>query len=100
MVRPDYVRFVIYDSSKFAIFYSYKICKQYKWTYSSNLHLSFNIRVNSLVGVFLTKSKDANHHESRIVRPHHKVYHAVIVWSDLYFLYHIRIKNPDYDSLL
>jgi len=37
-------------------------------TYSSNSHLSFNIRVNSLAErFFLTKSKDANHHESHIV---------------------------------
>jgi len=43
------------------IFYSYKICKQCKWTYSSNLH-SFNIRVNPPAErLFLTKSKDANH---------------------------------------
>jgi len=47
IVRPDYARFVIRHSSKLAIFYSYKICKQCKWTYSSNLHSSFNIRVNS-----------------------------------------------------
>jgi len=37
VVRPDYARFVIRDSSKLAIFYLYKICKQCKWTYSSNL---------------------------------------------------------------
>jgi len=30
-VRSDHARFVIRDSS---IFYSYKICKQCKWTYS------------------------------------------------------------------
>jgi len=47
-VRPDYARFMIPDNSKFAILYSYKICKQCKWTYSSNLHSSFTIRVNSL----------------------------------------------------
>jgi len=47
-----FVRFVIRDSSKLAIFYSCKICKQSKWTYSSNLHLSFNIRVNSLAERF------------------------------------------------
>jgi len=39
MVRPYYARFVICDSSKLAIFYSYKICKQCKWTYLSNLHV-------------------------------------------------------------
>jgi len=39
---------VIRESSKLAIFYSYKICKQCKWTYSSNLYSSFNICVNSL----------------------------------------------------
>jgi len=42
MVRLDYARFVIRDSSKLTIFYSYKICKQCKWIYLSNL--SFNIR--------------------------------------------------------
>jgi len=52
MARPDYARFVIRDSSKLAIFYSYKICKQCKWTYSSNLYSSFNIRVNSLAERF------------------------------------------------
>jgi len=41
-------QFMIRNSSKLAIFYSYKVCKQCKWTYSSNLHSSFNIRVNSL----------------------------------------------------
>jgi len=35
--------FVTVQSS---IFYSYKICKQCKRIYSSNLHSSFNIRVN------------------------------------------------------
>jgi len=44
---PDYAHFVIGNGSKLAIFNSYKICKQCKWTYS-NLHSSFNIRVNSL----------------------------------------------------
>jgi len=39
--------FVIHDSSNLAIFYSYKICKQCN-AYSSNLHSSFNIHVNSL----------------------------------------------------
>jgi len=38
-LAPDYVRFVIGNSSKLAIFYSYKIYKQCKWTYSSNLHV-------------------------------------------------------------
>jgi len=50
-LAPDYARFVIRDSSKLAIFYLYKICKQCKWTYSSNLY-SFNIRVNSLAKRF------------------------------------------------
>jgi len=36
-IAPDYARFVIGNSLKLAIFYSYKICKQYKWTYSSSL---------------------------------------------------------------
>jgi len=49
MVRPDCARFVIRDSSKLAIFYSYKICKQ--WTYS------FNIRVNSLASGFFDEIK-------------------------------------------
>jgi len=73
-VRPDYARFVIRDVSKLAIFYSYKIRKQCKWMYSSNWHSSFNICVNSLAKwvFFLTKSKNANYHESRIVWPHHK----------------------------
>jgi len=46
--------FVIRDSSKLTIFYSYKICKQCKWTYSSNLH-SFNVRAVEFVSgaVFL-----------------------------------------------
>jgi len=48
MMQPDYARFVIRDSSKLAIFYSYKIYKQCKWTCSSNLDSSFNIRVNLL----------------------------------------------------
>jgi len=52
MLAPDYARVVIRDSSKLVIFYLYKICKQCKWIYSSNLHSSFNIRVNSLVEQF------------------------------------------------
>jgi len=44
-VRPDYARFMIRDCSKLTIFYSYKICKQCKWTYSSNLQSWFNICV-------------------------------------------------------
>jgi len=43
-LASDYARFVIGNGSKLVIFYSYKICKQCKWTYSSNLHSSFNIR--------------------------------------------------------
>jgi len=69
----DYARFVIGNSSKPTIFYSYKICKQCKQTYSSNLH-SFNTRVSASGAVFLTKSKDANHHESHIVWPRHNVF--------------------------
>jgi len=49
---PDYARLMIRDSSKLAIFYSYKVCKQCKGTCSSNLHSSFNIRVNSLAEQF------------------------------------------------
>jgi len=30
-MRPDHAQFMIRDSTKFAIFYSYKICKQCKW---------------------------------------------------------------------
>jgi len=48
-LATDYARFVIGNSSKLAIFYSYKICK---WTYSSNLHSSFNTCVNSLAERF------------------------------------------------
>jgi len=56
---------------KIRIFYSYKIGKQCKWTYSSNLHSSFNIRVNwcQFASDFFDE-KNANHHESRIVWPH------------------------------
>jgi len=43
--------------SKFAVFYSYEICKQCKWTYSSNLHSSFNIRVNSLAERFFWRNQ-------------------------------------------
>jgi len=71
MVRPDYTRFVIRDNSKLAIFYSYKICKQCKWTYLSNLHLSFNIRViRSLVERFFYEIRGRE--SSWIVWPHHK----------------------------
>jgi len=56
MVRPDYARFVIRDK-KLAIFYSYKICKQCKWTYSSNLHSSINIHVNSLAERFFWRNQ-------------------------------------------
>jgi len=53
LMRLNYARTIngarlraIRDSSKLAIFYSYKIRKQCKWT---NLHSSFNnIRVDSL----------------------------------------------------
>jgi len=45
------------DSSKLAIFYSYKICKQCKWTYSSNLHSLFNIRVNLLAERFFWRNQ-------------------------------------------
>jgi len=60
---------------KTRIFYSYKIGKQRKWTYSSNFYSSFNIRVNwcQFASDFFDE-KDANHHESRIVWPHPKVY--------------------------
>jgi len=44
--------FVIRDSSKLAIFYSYKICKRCKWTYSS-----FNIRVNLLTKRFFWRNQ-------------------------------------------
>jgi len=59
----------IRDSWQFKtrIFYSYKIYKQCKWTYSSNLHSLFNIRVNwcQFASNFFNE-KNANHHESRI----------------------------------
>jgi len=70
-LASDYVRFG--NSLKPSVFYSYKICKQCKQTYSSNLH-SFNIRVSASRAVFLTKSKDANHHESHIVWPRRNVF--------------------------
>jgi len=81
MLAPDYAWFVIRDSSKLAIFYSYKICKQCKWTYSSNLHSSFNIRI-SLLAIFL-KSKDANHHGSRIIWRQHKPFNERCEPSEL-----------------
>jgi len=58
-LAPDYARFVIRDSSKLAIFYSYKICKQCKLirTYSSNLYSSFNIRINSLAERFFWQNQ-------------------------------------------
>jgi len=90
---------VIRDSSKLAIFYSYKICKQCKWTYSLNLH-SFNIRINSLVERFLTKSKDANHHESRIVWSHHNI--LEMLWDQFFLSNHmllIGIRNVCRDFL-
>jgi len=55
--RPDCARFVIRDGSKLAIFYSYKICKRRKWTYSLNLHSSFNIRVDSLTERFFRRNQ-------------------------------------------
>jgi len=39
---------VIGNSLKLVIIYSCKICKQCKWTYSSNSYSSFNICVNLL----------------------------------------------------
>jgi len=68
--REDAVRLCAIRNSwqfKTRIFYLYKICKQYKWTYSSNLYSSFNIRVNwyQFARDFFDE-KDANHHESRI----------------------------------
>jgi len=56
-LAPDYARFVIGNGSKLAIFYSYKMCKRCKWTYSSNLHPSFNIRVNSLAERFFWRNQ-------------------------------------------
>jgi len=45
------------------------------WTYLSNLHSSFNIRVNRCqFASDFSDEKDANHHESRIVWPHPEVY--------------------------
>jgi len=57
----------IRDSWEFktCIFYSYKIAKQCKWTYSLNLHSSFNICVNWCQ--FASDFLDVNH---RIVWPH------------------------------
>jgi len=60
MVRADYARFLTVQNSQFFIHIRF-----------ANRHIRrFNIRVNSLF--FFTKSKDTNHHKSRIVWHHNR----------------------------